>query len=62
MLGADLDDPAHVLLCWTPDGTLDGRGPRSGGTGQAIRAACVDVVNLARAKHRAFAATFLTRA
>ena len=65
VLGADLDDPAHVLLCWTPDGTLDGRGPRGGGTGQAIRvarAAGVDVVNLARAEHRAFAATFLTRA
>jgi hypothetical protein len=65
VLGADLDEPVHVLLCWTPDVTLDGRGPRSGGTGQAIRvarAAGVDVVNLARAEHRAFAATFLTRA
>ena len=54
-----------MLLCWTPDGTRGGRGPRSGGTGQAIRvarAAGVDVVNLARAEHRAFAATFLTRA
>ena len=56
------------MLCWTPDGTRDGRGPRSGGTGQALRVADaagvgvgVGVVNLARREHHAFASTFLTR-
>ncbi len=41
-------------VCWTPDGSLDGRGPDTGGTGQALRLCAayrVPVFNLARAEH-----------
>ncbi len=54
ILGADLATPARFVLCWTPDGSLDGRGPQSGGTGQALRIAHdygISVFNLARADH-----------
>lgn len=64
VLGADLEQPAHVVICWTPDGSLTGQGAGSGGTGQALRIAHandVAVVNLARPTHRTFAHTFLTR-
>ena len=64
VLGVALDDPVHLLICWTIDGKVDGRSRRSGGTGQALRiAAAYDVaaINLANPAHRAFASTFLTR-
>jgi hypothetical protein len=64
VLGAGLDQPAHVVICWTPDGSLTGQGARSGGTGQALRIAhghSVGVINLAQPAHRAFAQTLLTR-
>jgi len=55
ILGPDLDSPARFVLCWTPDGSLDGRGQRVGGTGQALRLAheCqIPILNLARPDHR----------
>ena len=54
VLGADLASPARFVLCWTPDGSLDGTGRRVGGTGQALRIAHhygVPVFNLARGDH-----------
>lgn len=55
VLGRDLDDPVGFVVCWTPDGSLDGMGPDSGGTGQALRIAAhhgIPVFNLARPEHR----------
>lgn len=49
VLGWQLDEPARFVVCWTPDGSLDGRGPNSGGTGQALRVAAahgIEVFNL----------------
>ncbi len=54
VLGPDLVHPACFVLCWTPDGSVDGRGRRVGGTGQALRIAHhhgIAVFNLARADH-----------
>src|SRR4051812_10381420 len=53
ILGPELDDPVSRIICWTPDGTLDGQGPDSGGTGHALRVAAGEapaakVTNLAR--------------
>lgn len=62
VLGHDLESPAAFVLCWTPDGSLDGRGPDSGGTGQALRIAAahgVPVFNFALAEHRARVETLL---
>jgi len=44
------------VRCWTPDGSLDGRGPHSGGTGGALRIAAGEalgsqVFNRARDEH-----------
>jgi len=39
VLGRDLDSPVRFVVCWTPGGGRDGRDPRSGGTGQALRIA-----------------------
>jgi len=39
VLGRDLDSPVRFVVCWTPAGDRDGRDPRSGGTGQALRVA-----------------------
>jgi hypothetical protein len=57
VLGQNPDHPvlSCAVMCWTPDGSLDGRGPRCGGTGQALRVAAaygVPVTNLARPDHR----------
>jgi hypothetical protein len=54
VLGPDLASPVRLVLCWTPDGSLDGRGQRVGGTGQALRIAHhygIQVFNLARPEH-----------
>lgn len=54
VLGAGLEDPAGMVICWTPDGSLDGASRASGGTGQALRiaaAAGIPVLNLAVAGH-----------
>lgn len=55
VLGRNLDHPVKFVVCWTPDGSLDGTGPDTGGTGQALRIAQhhhVPVFNLARPEHR----------
>lgn len=62
LLGADLHTPATVVICWTPDGSLDGSSRASGGTGQALRIAAhlgVPVLNLARPEHRRMAESVL---
>jgi hypothetical protein len=62
ILGATLDDPSSFVVCWTPDGSLDGAGASSGGTGQALRIASsrgIAVVNLARPPHRQRVVKFL---
>jgi hypothetical protein len=55
VLGPDLKTPVQFVLCWTPDGSLNGRGLDTGGTGQALRIAVahsVPVFNLALDEHR----------
>jgi hypothetical protein len=54
LLGPQLDSPARLVICWTPDGSLDGAARRTGGTGQALRIARrhgIAVLNLARPEH-----------
>jgi hypothetical protein len=54
VLGADLASPARFLLCWTADGSLDGRGDGTDGTRQALRIAAergIPVFNLGRPDH-----------
>lgn len=56
VLGPDLASPVRAVVCWTPDGSLNGRGSKVGGTGQALRIAArygIPVVNLQRVDHRA---------
>jgi hypothetical protein len=51
ILGADLQAPAELVVCWTADGSLDGRELYEEGTGQALRIAHhhrIPVLNLAR--------------
>lgn len=65
IIGPDVDDPvlSSGVVCWTPDGSLDGQGPKCGGTGQALRVAAaygVHVTNLARPEHREMAERWLT--
>lgn len=64
VLGPKLDDPVSFVICWTPDGSLDGASREAGGTGQALRVAAkfgVPVVNLARSGHRRAIESFLAR-
>jgi hypothetical protein len=54
VLGADLQSPARFLVCWTADGSLDGRREGADGTRQALRIAHhhgIPVFNLARPDH-----------
>jgi hypothetical protein len=54
VLGRDLASPAALVVCWTPDGSVDGTGRLVGGTGQALRIARhrgIPVLNLARPDH-----------
>jgi hypothetical protein len=63
VLGEQLDEPSKFVLCWTPDGSVDGSGRFAGGTGQALRlAACkgIQVFNLAREEHAFAVATYVT--
>lgn len=56
VLGPKLYDPVEMVVCWTQDGSLDGTGGRSGGTGQALRIAAdydIPVLNLQRPDHLA---------
>jgi hypothetical protein len=51
VLGADLASPARLVVCWTADGSLDGKDLYDDGTGQALRIAHdhgILVRNLAR--------------
>lgn len=61
VLGPSLDLLVDAVICWTPDGSLDGRGPDTGGTGMALRVARAYgsplVINLARPEHFDFAAS-----
>lgn len=62
VLGRTLDDPVSFVVCWTPDGSLDGRGPNTGGTGQALRIAAahdIPTFNLKRTDHMERIAAFL---
>jgi hypothetical protein len=55
VFGANLLRPVRFVVCWTADGSLDGRGLYSDGTGQALRLAhhhAIEVFNLARPDHR----------
>jgi hypothetical protein len=54
VLGPDLATPVGFVVCWTADGSLDGRGAHVGGTGQALRIARshrIPVFNLSREEH-----------
>ena len=55
VLGADLKSPVQAIICWTPDGSLDGNSRKSGGTGMALRIAqdhpTIKVFNLQNAEH-----------
>lgn len=39
VLGYDLDQLVNLIVCWTPDGSIDGSGGKTGGTGMALRIA-----------------------
>lgn len=61
VLGERLAEPAEVVICWTVDGSLDGSGTRTGGSGQALRVAHdhgIPVLNLARPGHLKEAMSF----
>lgn len=65
VLGAWLAAPAHRVICWTPDGSLDGSSRAAGGTGQALRIAAahaIPIVNLALAEHRERVEAFIAAA
>lgn len=56
VLGKDLMSPVDLVVCWTPDGSLDGKGNDTGGTGQALRIAAdndIAILNLALEDHLA---------
>jgi hypothetical protein len=62
VLGATLAAPARFAVCWTADGSLDGRGPGTDGTAHTLRlcaAFAVPVYNLARPDHLARVAACL---
>lgn len=64
VLGWDLASPARFVVCWTPDGSLDGTGPNTGGTGQALRIAAahgIEVFNLKRDDHLERITSYLAR-
>ena len=54
ILGEDLQTLSSCVICYTKDGSLDGRSKTSGGTGQALRIARfhnVPIFNLQREDH-----------
>lgn len=62
VLGEDLRTPSKFVVCWTPDGSLDGSGRHAGGTGQALRVASlhdVQVFNIQRPDHYAAVAEYI---
>lgn len=67
VLGRECDDPVLMIVCWTPDGSLDGKSRTSGGTGMALRVATGEaqnalVFNLALAEHRERVESFCANA
>lgn len=64
VLGQDLATPARFVVCWTHDGSLDGTGGNTGGTGQALRIAAandIEVVNLRRPDHLQRVTSYLAK-
>lgn len=62
ILGADLNNPVHFVVCWTPDGATTQPTRETGGTGQALRIAAahsIRVFNLALPDHHTRIKTFL---
>jgi hypothetical protein len=62
ILGADLDSPVDFVVCYTPDGSLTGHGPDTGGTATALRLAYrnnIPVINIKRPEHAAMLASYL---
>ncbi len=57
ILGEDLRTHSMSVICYTPDGSLDGVAKSSGGTGQALRIASyysIPVFNLKNERHLSF--------
>ena len=54
VLGRDLKSPAHMLFCYTADGSIGKTTEKTGGTGMAIRIAYdhkIPIFNLAKQDH-----------
>ena len=55
VLGKNLDDPVDMVICWTNNGSITGKEPNTGGTGQALRIAAdhpgIQVYNLKNRDH-----------
>jgi hypothetical protein len=57
ILGRDCVHPVRMVLCWTPDGSVDGVSRDAGGTGMALRVARGEapdatILNLSLPGHR----------
>lgn len=64
ILGQDTRSVVRFLICWTGDGSLDGRKTSGGTTGQALRIATtynVPIYNLYRDEHRQIVEQFLKK-
>lgn len=65
VLGPNIEERISMVVCWTPDGSLNGRGPDTGGTGQALRIAAsyldINVVNMQRDQHLSWVIDYLER-
>jgi hypothetical protein len=62
ILGQDLQSPVDFVVCYTPDGSLTGHGPDTGGTATALRLAYrnnIPVLNIKRPEHAAELAAYL---
>lgn len=62
ILGQDLQSPVDFVVCYTPDGSLTGHGPDTGGTATALRLAYrnnIPVINIKRPEHAAELAAYL---
>ncbi len=65
VLGADMNTPADLVICWTPDGARSVTGPDTGGTGQALRIAAyngVRIINLRNEADQKYCVDFIARA
>lgn len=62
ILGRDLQSPVDFVVCYTPDGSLTGHGPDTGGTATALRLAYrnnIPVLNIKRPEHAGELAAYL---